>query len=346
MPTKINDLWAAMDRDIATGESAIGGWLLRLARPTADCPLFAAIDLVSRRRAVLLRLPVESIPSRRRWPRCKGLEPLTLKLDGCEHFGVTLKEERFTDVFSALAEDLARRISEALTPADQARAFLGQLSRWQKFLTASSDGLTDEAQRGLWGELRCLRERLLPALGIPAVFGWKGPENAHQDFQYASGAIEVKTTLAKQPQVVRITSERQLDDIAWPTLLLHVIALDVRDGSGETLPGMVASLRDKLKADPAAQDQFEDRLLLTGYLEAHTGRYAERGYLVRSEVSLHVRRGFPMLTERDLPAGVGDVSYGLAVAACKAYSISETSLDKRLVEMTTVIKRRKRRTNG
>lgn len=346
MPTKINDLWAAMDRDIATGETAVGGWLLRLARPTADCPLFAAIELASRRRAVLLRLPAESIPSRRRWPRCKGLEPLTLKLDGCEHFGVTLKEERFTDVFAALAEDLARRISEVLIPADQARAFLGQLSRWQKFLTASSDGLTDEAQRGLWGELQCLRERLLPALGVPAVAGWKGPEHAHQDFQFASGAIEVKTTLAKQPQVVRITSERQLDNSVWPMLILHVIALDVRDGSGETLLGMVASLRATLTADPAAHDQFEDGLLLAGYLDAHAGRYAERGYFVRSEVSLHVRRGFPMLTERDMPAGVGDVSYGLTVAACKAFSLSETSLKKRLVEMTTVIKLRKRRNNG
>jgi hypothetical protein len=51
---------------------------------------------------------------------------------------------------------------------------LGQLVRWQKFLAASVEGLSDEAQRGLWGELHCLRERLLPALGAAAVAGWKG----------------------------------------------------------------------------------------------------------------------------------------------------------------------------
>ena len=346
MPTAIHNLWAAMDRDAAAGRAGASGWLLRLAQPTATCPLFAAIELTSRRRAVLLRLPVESVPPRRRWPRCKGLEPVSLRIDGKEHFGVALKDERFVDVFAALAEDLARRVAEALTPVDQARAFLGQLSRWQKFLTASTEGLTEEEQRGLWGELRFLREWLLPVVGLPAVAAWKGPEQAPQDFQFEKGAIEVKATLAKQPQVVRITSERQLDAAAWPTLLLHVVALDARDGGAETLPGMVASLRSPLAADPSAQEQFEDRLLLAGYLDAHAGRYADRGYVMRSETHLHVRGGFPVLTESNMPPGIGSVSYGLAVAACAAFSMTGGGLSKRVAEMTGIVKTGKGRSDG
>ena len=346
MPIGINDLWAAMDRDIAAGNTTAGGWLLRLARPEPKCPLFAAIELASRRRAVLLRLPPELIPSRRQWPRCKGLEPVAFTIDGSEHFGVGLKEDRFADVFTALAEDLARRVSEAITPADQARAFLGQLSRWQKFLTASSEGLSEEKQRGLWGELQFLREHLLPVLGSPGVAGWKGAEEAHQDFQFATVAIEVKTTLAKQPQVVRITSERQLDDSAWPMLVLYVIALDVRDGGGETLPSLVASLRAGLARDPAAQEQLEDGLLLAGYLDSHVGRYADRGYLVRSETVLHVRSGFPMLAERSLPAGIGDVSYGLSVAACEPFAMSAAELKDVLAGITDITKSGIRRKHG
>jgi hypothetical protein len=34
--------------------------------------------------------------------------------------------------------------------------------------------------------------------------------------------VEVKTTAAKQPQSVRITSERQLDDTGVGALFLHV----------------------------------------------------------------------------------------------------------------------------
>lgn len=346
MPTRIEDLWSTMERDIAAGTTAASGWVLRLVQPKPKTPLLAAIELASRRRAVLLRLQGASLPPRRSWPRCKGLEPTYLKIDGDEHFGVVLKEQRYVDVFGALAEDLFRRVSEAPAPADQARAFFGQLSRWQKFLSASTEGLSDEQQRGLWGELRYLRERLLPVLGPQAVVGWKGPEHACQDFQFERGAIEVKTTLATQPQVVRIANERQLDESVWPMLILHVIALDVREGGGETLPSMIASLRSKLAADPVAADQFEDRLLLAGYLEAHSGRYFERGYFVRSETNLHVRRGFPMLTEQNLPAGVGDVSYGLAIAACTAFALTATLVNKRVASMVTVVKLRKRRNHG
>lgn len=346
MATGIDDLWTAMDRDIAAGTTATSGWLLRLARPAAGCPIFAAIELASRRRAILVRLPTDSIPSRRRWPRCKGLEPLAVRLEETEHFGIALKEPRFADVFTALAEDLARRVSEASTPAEQASAFLGQLSRWQKFLTASLDGLTEEEQRGLWGELLFLRDRLLPILGCSAVASWKGPEQAHQDFQLASGAIEVKVTLAKQPQVVRITSERQLDDSAWPTLILYVIALDVHVGSGETLASMVATIRAKLAADPAAREQFEDGLVLAGFLEAHAARYVERGYQVRSETALHVRSGFPKLTEHDMPTGVGDVNYGLAISACTAYSMSGAKLKVTLCEMIKASTQENEKTNG
>lgn len=346
MPTGIDNLWTAMNLDIAAVRTEPSGWLMRLARPSAGCPLFAAIELATRRHAVFLRLPVDSVPSRRRWPRCKGLEPVALKIEGRDYFGVALKEPRFTDVFSALAEDLARRVSEATTPADQARAFLGQLSRWQKFLTASTEGLTDEEQRGLWGELRFLRDYLLPVIGGQAVASWKGAEQAHQDFQFECGAIEVKTTLAKQPQVVRITSERQLDESAWPMLVLFVSALDIRDGGGESLPALVASLRTRLATDPLELEQLEDGLLLAGYMDVHSGRYADRGYIVRSETALHVRRGFPRLAERDLPTGVGDVNYGLAVAVCAVYALSQTKLKKALVQMTNVARQRNRRNRG
>lgn len=346
MPTGIDDLWAAMDEVVDAGKTDASGWLLRLARPAAGCPLFAAIELASRRRAILLRLPADAVPSRRRWPRCKGLVPLALKIEGKEHFGVALKEDRFADVFTVLAEDLARQVSEAITPAEQARMFLGQLSRWQKFLTASTEGLTEEEQRGLWGELRFLRDRLLPVLGFPAVAGWKGAEQEHQDFQFESGAIEVKTTLAKQPQIVRITSERQLDDSAWPILILYVIALEVRDGGGETLPGVVRSLRVKLIGDPAAREQLEEGLLQVGYFDAHATRYVDRGYHVRSEIPLHVRQGFPRLAERDMPPGVGNVNYGLAISACTSFSMSGSKLKNALVDIIKPSNQQKGKNNG
>jgi hypothetical protein len=343
---QIEELWMALEADAAAGQTGKSGWLLRLARPAAGCPLFVAFECASARRAVLLRLPSRAVPSRRLWPRSKGLEPLGVAVDNDSYFGVALKESRFSDVFAALTEDLVRRVGETGEPAAQARAFLGQLARWQKFLSASPEGLNEEAQRGLWGELHFLREQLLPALGVNSINAWKGGERAHQDFQFESGAVEVKTTLAKQPQIVRITSERQLDSRSWPVLYLNVIALDVREGGGETLPEMIASLRSKLKVDAGAQEQFEDELLLAGYLDAHTMRYSDRGYIVRSEKAFLVKRGFPRLVENDLPVGVGDVKYGLTIAACAAFTVDALKFANALSNLGTAGKQRKGKNNG
>lgn len=327
----IEDLWRSLEADALAGSAGRGGWLVRLAHPTASCPLLAGLELATRRRAVLLQLPRRAVPSRRSWPRSKGLEPLAIVIEARDHFGVALKESRFADVFSALAEDLLRRVTSAGTSEEQARAFLGQLGRWQKFLSASLDGLGDEAQRGLWGELYFLREQLIPTLGFEAVTAWIGGERTQQDFQFERAAVEVKTTLAKQPQVVRITSERQLDDANWPALFLSVIALDVREQGGETLAALIASLRRNLGSEPAAQEHFEDALLAAGYLDAHETKYMERGYLVRSQNSFRVKQGFPRLVERDVVDGIGDVNYGLAIAACADFKVSSNELVATLV---------------
>jgi hypothetical protein len=327
---QIEDLWKALESDAAAGKTGASGWLVRLARPAASCPLFVGLELASRRRAVLLRLPSASVPTRRHWPSCKGLEPLAVAVGGTAHFGVALKEPRFADVFTALAEDLVRRVADAGDPAAQTSAFLGQLTRWQKFLSASFDGLSEKGQRGLWGELHFLREHLLPTIGAAAINSWKGGERAHQDFQFKSSAVEVKTTLGKKPQVVRITSERQLDDSEWAALFLNVIALDVRDGSGETLPQMVASLRAKLVVDTAAREQFEDELLTIGYLDVHAARYADRGYTVRAVGFFRVGPKFPSLVEADMPVGVGDTNYALSVAACEPFKVKPSDVEASL----------------
>jgi hypothetical protein len=324
---RIEELWKALEADATSGKSGNGGWLLRLAKPAASYPLFVGLEIASRRRAILLRLPLGLVPERRAWPRCKGLEPVAVALSGTGHFGIALKESRFADVFTALAEDLVRRMVPGTNANIQARDFLSQLKRWQTFLAASLEGLSEEGQRGLWGELYFLREHLLPIIGTAAVQGWKGGKRAHQDFQFDRHAIEVKTTLAKKPQMVRITSERQLDTISWETMFLNVIALDVRDSGGETLPTLVSSLRGSVKGS-AEQEVLEEALLSAGYLDAHETRYLEKGYTIRSEDLFRVRRGFPRIVERDLMDGVGDVNYGLVVGACAKFKTTISELEK------------------
>lgn len=323
--------WQALETEArALGDE---GWRLRLARPVGGHPLFAATS--GGRRVLLLRVAPAVIPPRADWPVCDGLEVLAVTLDQHAYLGVALREPRFADVFAALAEDLARRIeASAASGAAGVTVLLGQLRRWQRFLASAREGLTPAAQRGLWGELHFFHTRLLPLLGGAAVDGWKGPEGAHQDFQFSTAWIEVKTTLAKQPQSVRIASERQLDDTRAAALFLHVLALEAHDGGAATLPAEVAAARAALAAWPAARENFEDALLAAGYLDQHAPRYASVGYAVRQTQDYRVAPGFPRIVEAGLPTGVGDASYQLNLAACAGFTTPPTTLTEALVPIS------------
>jgi hypothetical protein len=315
----IEEQWTALE-----SEGPGDRWRLQLARPIKDHPLFVAVS--GTRRALLLRTLSSAIPPRHHWPSSAGLELLGLQLNDQIYFGVALREPRFRDVFAALAEDLARRIEATTSPTEAVATLLDQLTRWQKFLASLRGGLSAEEQRGLWGEIHFLCSHLLPALGPSIVAAWKGPEGASQDFQLSSGCVEVKTTLANQPQVVRIANERQLDDTNRNAIFLHALALEVIEGDAATLPATVNGLRATLAPHAIASEQFEDALLAIGYFDTHAPRYAGCGYAVRSESNFRVRVGFPRLIENDLPIGVGDASYGLSLAACAGYTVSPEEL--------------------
>lgn len=316
-------LWKELEA--SAGTDASRWWLIR-CRPSPGRSLFAAREAGTGRRALLLPLDGAPQPTRRQWPEFSALAPVCVAVDGVPHIGATLTEPRFADVFDALAVDLARRVEEAPSASAAVIVLLGQLRRWQRFLASGRDGLDPAMQRGLWGELHFLRTHLLPLLGGAAVEGWKGPEGAHQDFQFATAWVEVKTTLAKQPQSVRIASERQLDDTRAPALFLHVLALEAHEGGAATLPAAVAELRAALAAWPAPRETFEDRLLAAGYLDRDAPRYATPGYAMRQTQSFRVQGDFPRLVEAALPPGIGEASYSLSLAACAAHRVDDAAI--------------------
>lgn len=327
---RIEALWQEMEREARAGTNA--AWLVRHALPSSSQPLLVALETATNRRALLLHTPEGASQAKRGLPQYRGLEVLSAVLGGQLHFGIRLRDPAFADVFTALAEDVAPRVSGVPDVHVAVTVLLGRLRRWQKFLVAGTAGLSAEQQRGLYGELHVLGRHLLSALSPEsAVSGWRGPKGANQDFQFSAGAVEVKTTIARQPQVVRISSERQLDDTGMTALFIHVVVLDEReieDGSpadGESLPGIVDSLRRQLSSETECAEIFEDLLLDARYLAVDVPRYENRRFTIRDEKSFRVRHGFPRLVESDMSVGIGDVSYSLSLAACDPFS--ETTAD-------------------
>jgi hypothetical protein len=322
---KIDERWEEMEREARTTSK---GWLSRFALPQVACPLLIALKVEGGRRALLLQVPHVLIPPKKTWPDCDGLEIFAILISDQSYIGVSLKDQDARDVFTVLAEDLAPKVAVAANQETAIGVLLGRLRRWQKFLAAGARGLNAVRQRALYGELHTLKVRLFPLLGEAAVLGWHAPQASHQDFQFRNGAVEVKTTSAKQPQAVRITSERQLDTTGIPALFLHVVVVDEREVEGleasspSTLPGLIGQIRSGLGENAIALEALEDGLLDMGYLDSDAHRYLAKQFSVRSELTFQIVEGFPRITERQLPLGIGDVAYDLDLVACKPHTVA------------------------
>jgi hypothetical protein len=318
---QIGELWKELEADMEAQKSAItgGSLLTRLATSEVGQRLRVGIEWPSKARVLIFSAPAGTLPPKNAWPECKGLELLLDSKSTESCLIVRLRDLRGQDVFTALAEDLARRAVGG-SEAEVARRVLAALGRWQKFLAAAGRSLSDEARRGLWGELWALEQLIMPAVGIEAAVGaWRGPSGAPQDFQYQGAAIEVKTRAARSPAVVRISGEQQLHEAPWRHLLLVQIAVDEQDGAGETLPERIARIR-ALAFATAAAELLEDALADAGWRDTETEKHQTRGFLQRELDLFRVADAFPRLTPPGLPSGVGGVTYDLSLDAARLFS--------------------------
>jgi hypothetical protein len=312
------------------------GQLLRRIHPESTADLHVGLVKPGDQWMITLTVPHDVCPSEDRLPSTRGTRSAlgTPQGDGRIPVELRLVDPAAREVFVPLAEDITSAAADAATHGGAVDAWIARLMRWQRLLDRMPvEGLGAEAQRGLYAELWTLREVVMPAVGaLAAVEGWTGPEPALHDFQLPGAAVEVKSTSGAQHQVLQISSERQLDETGADALYLVHLSLDVRQGGGETLPEAVETLRDIARGG-SAEGPLEDRLREAAYLEVHAGRYTT-GYTLRGANAYRIEQGFPRITERDLPAGVGDVRYSVAVTEALAWERSLAEVGIRLSEAT------------
>jgi len=243
---------------------------------------------------------------------------LDLPVPDTYHICLRMQHSEYKEVFLSVCSDLARELQSVESVSKRKQALIEFLDRWSRFFERHGlQGLSSERQRGLFGELWWLR-RLLDK-GIDhheVVHSWKGCERGYHDFDVQGKVVEVKTTLSKEPVKVIISNERQLDNRGLVSLHLLTLSLAQAQGGGESLPGIVSSVRKILSHDMISSRKFEYNLREAGYLDNQAYLY-DTTYTVRSEDLFSVSEGFPRITE--LPSGIGDLRYSLLLAACKEY---------------------------
>lgn len=290
----------------------------------AAADIFACIFWPSRRPGLLIEGAGEHRPGGDKIPTCRGVrvvhevsaEPRTL-------IRIMLEDECLLDIFAVMSADLVSIVAPQTTTALALRRAIDRLCMWQGlFERVPAEGLSEERQRGMLGELLVMERLLIPSLGsLAAAECWTGPDPAHQDFIRSGLAIEVKTSLAKRHARLRIANEKQLDERSHDNLLLAYLNLDESMAHGDSLPMVVERVRALAAGDPAASRILDDRLLAGDYLDVHAPIYDRNRWRAGDTRYFRVEGEFPRLTDANLPAGVGDIGYSIIADDLRPYEI-------------------------
>ena len=320
----LSDVWERLEED--TRAAGVSGRIQRRVGPAGRRNFFLGLDLPSRHRMLILRVAAKSAEGQPTISDSSGLivrsTPGTIDGDEVE-IELILTDPQHSDIFDLLIRDLVEAAEESQFERTGLTRFLSRLSDWQQLLRRLAPrGLAPEAQQGLWGELWVLREVVAPAMGLAeAIQAWRGPLGSDQDFQMGTVNVEVKTSTRHGPDLIAISSERQLEVPDGVALILVVMSLDSRVGNGETLPEIVRNSRIAA-SEAGCLGLLDDRLSLLGYGAEDESLYSEVGYSVRSFHPFLVREGFPTIVSSDLSPGVAGVRYSISIHSCGPYKIA------------------------
>ena len=329
------ETWGHLEGDI----DAIGcsGRVQRRILPGGRRNVFLALEAPTGNRMLVLRVLSRSLAGSLMPSDSRGLIlRLSHRSDGAAETDVelVLTDVQHRDIFDLLVRDLVEAAEQSEDEAVGVARLLARLSDWQQLLRRlSPQGLSAEAQLGIWGELWVMREILAPAIGtFDAISAWRGPMGADQDYQMGKVCMEVKTSAAHTLDRLPIASERQLEVPGDVALVLAGLSVDARIGHGETLDDMIRLAR-VAAAEAGCLSALDDRLESSGYGAGNAHLHGEMGYSVRSFVPFLVMEGFPRLVSTDLAVGVTEVRYRVSLASCRPYMMSEQDLKQLLVDI-------------
>ena len=233
----------------------------------------------------------------------------------------------YREIFTIFCADILEHWIPHASATDAIKSLSRRLARWKKFFQRGAFlGLNREDYVGLYGELSLIEAGLNRGVAsLPIVNAWQAPLSTNQDFLFGPVAVEIKTTTSNEIDKVRITNARQLDSTGLQTLFLARFAFDFRQGSGRTLPQLVATLKASFAASsPDALSGFNDRLLEAGFVEGTPNEFDAWGFTPRHFDVFNVGEGFPRLLESSLPSGVSEVTYTLNLSAASRFQIVES----------------------
>jgi hypothetical protein len=322
--------WSSLSSDDPTP-----GWQVIALPPAGPIDIQAGRRSPDNAEAILLGIPSARIAPAEKLPEGQGFSVERADSDSGSQLrlALTRRAAGSAELFAAMACDVVGTLDEAAaagaTEPKLLQVFLGRVGAWQEFMRKGSQSLSPEAEIGLVGELTLLRA-IIDA-GVPlasAIESWVGPLDGVRDFEIGTGSLEVKATLSAAGFPAKIGSLEQLDDSVRQPLFLAGVRLRQTD-IGQSLPELVAEMRDVAAGEPEAVRLLSERLIAAGYFDAHAERYIRRFTLADTRV-VEVNEGFPRLTLGSVPLGVTKATYEIDLDKAAGPSIPAADALKKL----------------
>lgn len=274
--------------------------------------------------ALVLDTPPAAAPG---LPKLRSLETGFAFLSGGPTFYLRLKDHAQVELFETLCRDVISFTALATTEAEALTRAIARMCRWHYFLRGGrGGGLSEEEQKGLIGELVVL-EWLSELIGPrAAIMAWTGPMGSPKDFELLRHCIEVKARRAAAQPYVRISNEFQLADVEGHRLWLSVLAVDkVTKPFGSSLDVLVDRAASRFRGEADTELLWETAISASGYRVEDD--YSEARWVDSDPAWHEVRDGFPRI---DLPlrTGVGNLKYGIALAACAPFKVDLSEVSK------------------
>lgn len=265
-------------------------------------------------------------------PKLRNLEIRFQTLPGGPILYIRLKDNAQLELFETLCRDVMAAGELAETEAEALERAIGRTFRWHYLLRGGKlEVLSEEAQKGLVGEIEVLKLLIATIGAKPALTAWTGPSGAPKDFELKADCIEVKARRGASQPFVKITNEHQLADVPDRRLWLAVLAVDkVQPPHGMTLTEYVSEVTELLeRTEPSAIMVWDLHLADVGYDVLHD--YSAWRWIVSAPDFHAVTEGFPRIAA-PVPLGLSSVSYALALSACTPFRTDWGDVRSQLIE--------------
>lgn len=233
--------------------------------------------------------------------------------------------DEYLDIFYALCKDLADVVSKEKNEACLIDIIEQRIIKWHQFLKLRNRhefGL--ETQMGLFGELQCMIEFVIPKVGIKdAIFAWVGPDFDKQDFLLSDKVLEVKTYRTSKAPIINISSAYQLYSEKDPLFLL---AYGISQSeNGKTIVDLIVDISQYLKKEAyEVQNLFESKLLEYGYFPSE--QYKIYSFIVDIVHAYEINLDFPKITPIQLHNDILQVKYKIDLLKCKQFEVKLNNL--------------------